>query len=66
MNAARVYSIDEYPDAVAKVQPAVGSKNWVYEYDQNEVEYKALRKVESFPGAPRALSYNANIAFTIK
>ena len=48
LDAAKVYDIDELPDAVAKFQPARSSANWKEGYDQNEVEYAALKQVESF------------------
>ena len=63
LNAAKVYDIDEHPDFVAKVMPAITSKNWKEGYDQNEREYAALKQVESFAGAPRVLSYDKDVAF---
>ena len=63
MNAAKVYSIDEYPDFVAKVQPAVTSVHWREGYNQNEVEQEALQRVKSFPGACRVLGYYPVVRF---
>ena len=48
---------------MAKIQPARSSVNWKEGYNQNEVEYAALQKVSSFPGAPRVLSYDMDVAF---
>ena len=64
MNAAEVYDIDEHPEFVAKVMPAITSVHWKEGYDQNEAEYAALKKLESFPGAPRVLAYYPEVAFT--
>ena len=63
MSAAKVYDIDKQPDAVAKVQPAVTSAHWKDGYDQNEIEYTALKKAESFGGAPRVISYEEHVTF---
>jgi len=63
LNAAKVYNIDEYPDFVNKVQPAMSSENWKVGYDQNQVEHDALKKLESFPGAPRILAYDPEVTF---
>ena len=61
LNAAKVYSIDERPDAIAKIQPAITSAHWRDGYDQNDMEFAALKKAESFGGAPRVLSYDRDV-----
>ena len=63
LNAAKVYNIDEMPSAVGKVQPARSSINWEEGYDQNELEFQSLMKLQSFPGTPRVISYEREVVF---
>jgi len=43
------------------VQPARSSTNWKEGYEQNQLEYDALMKLQSFPGTPRVISYEKEI-----
>ena len=56
-----MYDVKEHPEACAKIMPARSSLHWKDDYTQNELEYHALKKLESFPGTPRVLSYNPDM-----
>ena len=59
----QVYDIEQLPDAVAKVMPSRRSIHWKEGYEQNEVEFEALSKLQSFEGAPKIFVYEESAAF---
>jgi hypothetical protein len=59
----QVYDIEQLPDAVAKVMPSRRSIHWKEGYEQNEVEFEALRKLQSLEGAPKIFVYEESAAF---
>ena len=59
----QVYDIEQLPDAVAKVMPSRRSIHWKEGYEQNEVEFEALSKLQSLEGAPKIFVYEESAAF---
>ena len=57
--ARQLYTIEELPDAVAKVMPAPGSPDWQEVYGQNISEHGSLTKLNVFPGAPELQRYSS-------
>ena len=59
----QVYDIEQLPDAVAKVMPSRRSIHWKEGYEQNEVEFEALSKLQALEGAPKIFVYEESAAF---